>query len=58
MEIIDGIKVFSNPTTFFKWLWDYDKDTILKDNGDLYCEKELIAKLRFIRKRRGNGGRN
>ena len=51
MEVIDGLKVFSNPSTFFKWLWNYDKDTVIDEEGNLWCGRNLIAKLRFYKRK-------
>jgi hypothetical protein len=51
MEIIDGIRVFSNPHSFFKWLWDLEEDTVLDENGELWSGRKLVAKLKFYKKR-------
>jgi hypothetical protein len=51
MEIIDGVKVFSNPSTFFKWLWNFEGELTVSESKDVYCCKKLIAKLSFVKKR-------
>lgn len=50
MEIIDGIRVFKSPSSFFKWLWNYEGKLVVTENKDVYCCGKLIAKLSFVKR--------
>ena len=50
MEVIDGVKIFHTPSTFFKWLWNYEDELTVTESKDVYCCGKLIAKLSFVKK--------
>lgn len=51
MEVIDGIKIFRNPSSFFRWLWDLELDTVIDKDGNLWSGRNLIAKLEFYKRK-------
>ena len=50
MEIIDGIKVFHDYPTFFKWINNYNGELYISVGGDVYLGDRIIAKFNFIKK--------
>lgn len=51
MEIIDGIIIFNTPSTFFKWLWNYDGKLRVAKDKNVYEKKKLVAKLSFVKRK-------
>lgn len=51
MEVIDGVIVFSKPSPFFKWLWNYEGKLRIAKDGNVYEKKILKAKLEFFKRK-------
>jgi len=50
MEIIDGIKVFHEYASFYRYIDNYDGELDITIGGDVYEHRVLKAKFNFIKK--------
>ena len=50
MEVIDGIKNFHDYPTFFKWVNNFNGELSISVGGEVYFDKEVIARFNFIKK--------
>lgn len=50
MEVIDGIKVFHDYPTFFKYINNFDGELNVTVGGEVYFKKDVIARFNFIKK--------